>query len=78
MIRIKKKPAIKKVKQKVEVGCCYDCIHSYLMQSRPHNPIVSECSISKEREVAKVHMCKLEKFEKNEGEKVIHNLIKAL
>lgn len=39
-------------KNAIEPHKCFDCKFSYLMQSIPVNPIVSECTITKIREVA--------------------------
>lgn len=39
-------------KNAIDPHKCFDCKFSYLMQSMPVNPIVSECTITKIREVA--------------------------
>ena len=39
-------------KKTIELHTCFECRFAYLMQSTPVNPIVSECAITKEREVA--------------------------
>lgn len=37
---------------KIEPNKCHDCRFAYLMKSDPYNPVVSECTITKQREVA--------------------------
>lgn len=39
-------------KKHIQLHRCFDCSHAYLMKSDKHDPIVSECSITHEREVA--------------------------
>lgn len=68
---------VKKVtrKKKIEkVGYCYDCKHAYLMQSHKYNPIISECSLNKERQVAKSFLCTIGTFEENKHERVVHDM----
>ena len=43
---MKKKPI-------AQVYTCFQCQFAYLMRSAPHNPIVSECSLTGERNVAR-------------------------
>ena len=35
-----------------QVRSCFQCSNAYLMRSASHNPIVSECSLTGERNVA--------------------------
>ena len=41
-------------KQIVQTHTCFQCQFAYLMRSASYNPIVSECTITKERNVAKI------------------------
>lgn len=50
---------------------CFECQNAYLMRSEPHNPIVSECTITKEREVAST-LLKCERFKPRAGDAVIN------
>lgn len=53
---------------------CYECKSAYLMQSAPCNPVVSECEIMHERNVASVkHNCRL--YGKRIEDAVIHKMI---
>lgn len=36
---------------------CLNCVHAYLMQSSHNNPIVSECKLTKDRQVASMFVC---------------------
>ena len=55
--------------------CRLNCKHAYLMRSQSCNPIVAECTKTKERFVAKTpHIDKCE-FEMRVGEMVIHEMI---
>ena len=47
------------------------------MQSAPQNPIVAECEVNHQRQVAEANMCGIGCFEELSGETVIHNMIKA-
>lgn len=72
----------KKPKKKVEKvvkknGHCIECAKAYLMQSAPQNPIVAECEVNHQRQVAEANMCGIGCFEELSGETVIHNMIKA-
>lgn len=60
-----------------DIGTCYECQHAYLMQSRKENPIVAECEINHERQVARMNECSISMFKRNNGEKIIHPMIKA-
>lgn len=53
---------------------CFECTNAYLMRSEPVNPIVSECTITKEREVASTFL-KCQYFKPKVGEAVIHPMI---
>ncbi len=39
-------------KKPIQLHRCFDCSNAYLMRSSPHNPIVAECAITHNREVA--------------------------
>lgn len=54
---------------------CYQCANAYLMRSAPHNPIVSECTITHEREVAS-SLIQCEHFKKRVTNVEIHQMIK--
>lgn len=71
----------KKVKVEEEIDpkerCCKNCIHSYLMRSEEWNPIVSECTKTKQRHVASTPQNKECGFEKRKDEEiVIHKMIR--
>lgn len=61
---MKKKPI-------AQVYTCFQCQFAYLMRSAPRNPIVSECTITKEREVAST-LLKCEYFKPRAGDAVIN------
>lgn len=50
----------KKKVPKIEIKdiTCMKCVYAYLMQSRKENPIVAECTKTKERFVAMTPHCK--------------------
>lgn len=74
----KVKPKKEKEEVKVENGYCIGCAKAYLMRSKmPHNPIVAECTVNHERQVAEANQCKINSFEPLVGEAVIHNMIRA-
>jgi len=58
-------------KQTIEPHTCYECRFAYLMQSIPVNPIISECSITKVREVAST-LLKCEHFKPRVSDAVIN------
>ncbi|KGF24895.1 hypothetical protein [Prevotella histicola] len=58
-------------KKNIEPHSCFECRFAYLMRSVPVNPIVSECTITKEREVAST-LLKCEHFKPRVGEAVIN------
>ena len=61
-------------KQKSEPVRCYDCKLAYLMQSVKYNPIVAECSITKERNVSSTLLfCNI--FKERKEEPTIHKMI---
>jgi len=39
-------------KKTIEPHTCFECANAYLMRSTPVNPVISECTITKGREVA--------------------------
>ena len=55
--------------------CCLNCKHAYLMRSQSCNPIVAECTKTKERFVAKTPQIDNCAFEMRVGEMVIHEMI---
>jgi hypothetical protein len=62
------------IKSTIDIHACYQCSHAYLMRSNPHDPIVSECLITKQREVASTPiMCR--NFKQRLGEAEIHTMI---
>ena len=61
-------------KKTIELHTCFECANAYLMRSVPVNPIVSECTITKEREVASTFL-KCQYFKPKVGEAVIHPMI---
>lgn len=63
-------------KKNIEPHSCFECRFAYLMRSVPVNPIVSECTITKEREVAST-LLKCEHF-KPRVENVVINPMKYL
>ena len=58
-------------KNAIEPHKCFNCKFSYLMRSTPVNPVVSECMITKEREVAN-SLVKCEYFKPRVGDAVIN------
>lgn len=58
-------------KKNVEPHTCFECRFAYLMRSVAVNPIVSECTITKEREVAST-LLKCERFKPRVGDAVIN------
>lgn len=58
-------------KKNIEPHTCFDCKFGYLMRSIPVNPIVSECSITKVREVAST-LLKCEYFKPRVEDAVIN------
>ena len=55
--------------------CCKNCKHAYLMRSQSCNPIVAECTKTKERFVAKTPQIDNCAFEMRVSEMVIHEMI---
>lgn len=55
---------------------CKKCVFAYLMQSLPYNPIVAECTKTKERHIASTPKTKDCWFKENKEEIVIHEMIK--
>ena len=53
---------------------CFECQNAYLMRSEPYNPIVSECSKTKQREVAGTPL-KFHYFKQRMGNVEIHPMI---
>lgn len=59
------------MKKTIELHACLDCQFAHLMRSENRNPIVSECTITKEREVAST-LLKCEYFKPRAGDAVIN------
>ena len=58
----------------IEAHTCFECCHAYLMRSSPNDPIVSECSITKQREVASTPI-RCRNFKQRLGDVTIHPMI---
>lgn len=58
-------------KKNIEPHTCFECRFAYLMRSIPVNPIVSECTVTKVREVAST-LLKCEHFKPRVGDAVIN------
>lgn len=58
----------------IEAHTCFECSHAYLMRSSPNDPIVSECSITKQREVASTPI-RCRNFKQRTREAEIHTMI---
>lgn len=56
---------------------CLNCVHAYLMQSSANNPIVSECKLTKDREVASMFVCTNGFESLSERTPEIHEMITA-
>ncbi len=53
---------------KREAGLCVHCRHARPVERKnPHNPLVIECGIDGERQVARVHHCKINHYEEADG-----------
>lgn len=61
-------------KATIQAHTCNQCSHAYLMRSNPHDPIVSECSITKQREVASTPI-RCGNFKQRLGDVTIHPMI---
>lgn len=55
---------------------CDQCRNAYLMRSEPINPVVSECKVTKRREVANTPI-ECEIFVQRFGDMIIHEMIDA-
>ena len=58
----------------INTHSCYQCSHAYLMRSSPNDPIVSECLITKQREVASTPI-RCPHFKQRLGDVTIHPMI---
>lgn len=65
----------KEIKVEAKDRICKNCVYSYLMQDSKVNPIVSECSKTKERFVASSPHIKDCGFKERKEEMVIHEMI---
>lgn len=76
MVTRRRKPPIKK-KEEIDPKdkCCRECQFAYLMRSEKWNPIVAECTKTKERFVASTCQTNCKTFKKREGEMVINEMI---
>lgn len=72
----RRKTTNKKKQTSKDNGVCFNCSNAYLMQSRPFNPIVAECNITKERNVAKMFLCDIGCFKRNLEEPKINSMVK--
>lgn len=68
-----KKPKEEKVEPTERL--CRRCSNAYLMQSDKTNPIVSECTLTKERFVASTPHIEKCGFKENKEESIIHEMI---
>lgn len=75
IIRRRKTPIKKKEEIDPKDKCCRECQFSYLMRSAKYNPIVAECSKTKERYVASTRQTNCMSFVKRNGEMVINEMI---
>jgi hypothetical protein len=73
--RRRKPPVKKKEKVAIEDKKCKNCKFAYLMQSRPVNPVVCECTKTKERFVASTIHSEDCGFETNTESNIIHPMI---
>lgn len=62
-------------KQIIQTHTCYQCSNAYLMRSAPHNPVVAECEITHERNVAST-LIKCSHFKQRAGEAEINPIMK--
>ena len=77
MVRRRTVAPKKKKEEKIEPTerICRKCTNAYLMQSNKTNPIVSECTLTKERFVASVPHVDNCGFKENKEEVAIHEMI---
>lgn len=68
-------PKKKETKVEAKDRICLKCIYAYLMQSSKTDPIVSECTKTKERFVASTPHCEKCSFQENKEEPIIHEMI---
>lgn len=68
-------PKKKETKVEPKDRICLKCIYAYLMQNSKTNPIVSECTKTKERFVASTPHCENCSFQENKEEPIIHKMI---
>lgn len=73
--RRRKLPVKKKEKVAIDDKKCRNCKFAYLMQSSPVNPVVSECTKTKERFVASTIHSEDCGFETNTKGNIIHSMI---
>lgn len=58
----------------INTHSCYQCSHAYLMRSNPNDPIVSECLITQQGEMASTPI-KCVHFKPRIGDVKIHLMI---
>lgn len=77
MVRRRTVTPKKKKEEKIEPTerICRKCTNAYLMQSNKTNPIVSECTLTKERFVASTPHVDNCGFKENKEETIIHEMI---
>lgn len=60
-----------KRKTKIQSHRCFDCANAYLMRSHPFNPVISECTVTGQREVASM-LLKCQNFKQKTEQQIIH------
>jgi len=62
------------MKKKAERGRCIECRLAYLMKRDDLNPIIAQCEVTGERYAARVHICTIERFERNTSGITYHKM----
>lgn len=57
----------------IEAHTCFECSRAYLMKSVPYNPVVAECTITHQREVAST-LIRCPNFKQRAGEAEIKSM----
>lgn len=70
--KFKMSPKIKPTRpRKKESGLCVHCRHAKpLERKNPHNPIVIECEVNGERQVARIHHCRIDAYDERADAKM--------
>ena len=63
--------------RKIEPHTCFECFSACLMKSSPHNPVVAECAITHERNVAST-LIPCRHFKQRVGKEEIHPMIPCI